>query len=351
MRIFRHGIFFFFSVLLFGSFSLEATELSLLIWEDYLADEVVSDFTKKTGISIVQSHFDSDQNRDELVASAKGQRFDLVLFDNIAAQIFGKNNKLLAISRANVPNIDNIDRKWSETCGNFGVPYFYGTTGIVYDKNKYPVPPQSWQALLMPENAHQGHVVMIDDFADTLVPALLYLGYNINTEKESELREAYALLENQVPSVLNYSYAVTNLKAAGEQSAMHMAFAYSGDQYALNEVVGEENWQYVIPREGTAIWMDCLTVTAWTKNKEASLRFLNYLLDLRVAAKNTEEIYSATPMSGVRQYLSEEAARDEGIFPDFESISNGQMYRIISNNTMLIRKRIVETLKRSHDAQ
>lgn len=331
--------------------TLYSTELTLYIWDEYISAEVLNSFREKTGITVNLVHFDSDKTRDEVVASARGKQFDIVLFDSVSAQIFGKNNQLLALNTSEIPNFSHIDKRWQESCGNFGVPYFYGTVGLVYDRTRYTEPPQSWGDLLWPKKDHRGQVVMVEDLADTLLPALLYLGYSINSENESELRAAYNILQKQTPAVLNYTYALTNIKAAGESRRMDLALAYSGDQYTINEATGTESWAYVIPREGTAIWMDCLSVTAWSKNRKEALDFLNYLNDPQIAGENAEAIYGATPISAARKFMSKAMADDAELFPTEEILQQGQMYRILSDNNMRQRGRILDTLLKIHASQ
>lgn len=240
-------------ILLCVSSPLFAVELKLFIWEGYISQDVLNRFAKEKGITVNLIYFDSDQTRDEVIASTGKESFDLVLFHNVAAQVFGKNNYLTAINSTNVPNLVNVDKQWRESCGNFGIPYFYGTLGIVYDKSKVNPPPQSWHDLLAPSKEHQGHVNMVEDSTDVLIPPLLYLGYTINSEETDELRQAYDLLLDQLPSITGYKYVLTNLGLVSPSHDIHMALAYSGDQYTLNDQTGSENWQYVIPKEGTAI--------------------------------------------------------------------------------------------------
>lgn len=335
-----------------GSWSLlAAQEITIYTWEDYFSNQVLKNFTAKTGIDVKLEYFDSDQIRDETIATMNNDRFDLVIFDNVAAQIFGKNNRLSSISTSDVPNLKYLDRQWQESCGNFGIPYFYGTIGLVYDTTKYAKVPDSWKNLLQPSREHSGHVVMVEDMTDTLAPALLYLGYNINTEKNSELKEAYALLQKQVQHVLNYKFVLTNLKIADKNKVIHIALAYSGDQYTLNETSGTENWRYVIPKEGTAVWMDCLTIPTNSRRKKEALQFLNYIADPRVNALNTEDVYSMTPFSEARQYMSEEAASDPELFPEEATLRNLQKYRILSDQNIRLRRRIFDSLLKQHEAQ
>jgi len=329
-----------------------ATELTIYIWEDYISDKVIDNFTKETGITIKQVHFDSDQTRDEVFASTSGKKFDLVIFDAVSGMIFGKNNLLIGISESMVPNIANIDKRWKESCGNFGVPYFYGTVGILYDITQNASPPNSWADLLSPSKEHQGHVGMIKDMTDTLIPPLLYLGYNLNSEKEDELKKAYQLLRQQAPYVASYDYVLTAVQEKGDRKqTIHLALGFSGDQYTLNDLTGTDNWSYVIPQEGTALWVDCISIPRQSTNQKSALAFLNYLSTPQVAADNTEDIYSPTTISAARKLLSNETANDTDLFPEEEELSNAQMYRILSDSNLQLRRRNLNTLVKQHDAQ
>lgn len=339
-------------LIIFVLSSADATELTIYIWEDYIADKVLGDFAKETGVKVKQVHFDSDQTRDEVFASTGGERFDLVMFGAVSGMIFGKNDHLLGITESIVPNINNIDKRWQESCGNFGVPYSYGTVGILYDTTKNASPPNSWADLLVPSKEHQGHVGMIKDMTDTLIPPLLYLGYNINSEKESELKKAYELLQQQVPYVSSYDYVLTAVQEKGSgKKDIHLALGFSGDQYTLNDLTGTENWSYVIPREGTALWVDCISIPRKSANQKNALAFLNYLSAPQVAAENSEDTYFPTTVSAARKLMSKEAANDTNLFPAEEELSNAQMYRVLSDSNLQLRRRILDSLVKRHEAQ
>lgn len=330
--------------------SASANELIVYTWEDYLSEAVIEGFEKETGLQVKQVYFDSDQTRDQVFASTKGSQFDIVLFDSVAGMIFGKNDHLQAISQSTVPNIKNVDKQWQESCGNFGLPYYYGTVGLLYDTTQYDSPPDSWADLLTPPEEHQGHIGMIKDMTDILIPPLISLGYNINSEKESELKEAFRLLQQQLPSVSLYEYSLTAIRSNSTKK-IHIAIGFSGDQYTLNEETGTENWVYVIPKEGTALWVDCFTVPRGAKNKKNALAFLNYISTIEIAAENTEEIYTSSTISGIRKFLPEEVANDSDLFPSKDFLENAQMYRILSDSTLLLRRRILDALIKQHEAQ
>ena len=318
----------------------QADELVLLNWDEYLADEVVTAFQHETGHTIRSVIYDSDEQRDEILSSSSGNEFDLVVIDSMAAQLFGNNHLLEKIVRQKIPSLDHIDPRWRESCGRYGVPYFWGTSGIVYRSDKLQQKPDSWADLLVPTDALKGHVGMHLDFYDTLVPPLKMAGASINTENTQQLKAAYELLLKQKPHVLTYQYAISFMQEAHNKDQLHMAFAYSGDQYALNGDDEDGPWHYVIPKEGTAIWIDCLSVVATTTKKMAAFQFIEFINRPNIAALNANEVGSATVNMAALKLLHKEILEDTSLYPAQKTIENSEYYRLLSDANLRQRNRI-----------
>lgn len=92
-----------------------------------------------------------------------------------------------------------------------------------------------------------------------------------------------------------------------------------------------------------------MSVTAWSENYAEANEFLNYINDPKIAAQNTESIYNASPISGVKEFMSDEAATDPELFLPEEVLRNGQKYRILSDNNLRQRGRILTTLLKRHE--
>src|SRR3989442_549713 len=104
-------------------------------WTDYIAPEVVEDFTRATGIKARYDTFDSNDTLEtKLLAGRSG--YDVVvptasfLERQIKAGVFQK------LDKANLPNLANMWPEISERLavydpGNqYAVNYMWGTTGI-----------------------------------------------------------------------------------------------------------------------------------------------------------------------------------------------------------------------------
>lgn len=333
-----------FILLLLGSSMGQTEELILLNWEDYLADEVVQAFERESGHSIRSVIYDRDSERDEILSGPSGQGFDLVVMDSVAAQVFGDNHFLRKIDEKKIANLNQIDKRWRQGCGTYGVPYFWGTSGIVYRSDKLQKKPDSWLDLLEPKDSLKGHVGMHLDFTDTLIAPLKIAGASINTEKTHELKAAYEMLLKQKPHVLTYQYAISFVQEAANADQLHMAFAYSGDQYSLNGDDEDGPWQYVIPKEGTSIWIDCLSVVATTQKEKAALQFINFLQQADMAALNANEVGSATGNRAARKLLDKEILEDSSLYPNLNIIENSDFYQMISDKNLRQRNRIIKAV-------
>ncbi|WP_163831795.1 polyamine ABC transporter substrate-binding protein [Spartinivicinus ruber] len=328
-----------------------AAGLVLFNWQEYLSTKVIQKWQDETGIPLKEVYYDSDEMRDEVLATKSAEQFDLVIIDSISAQLFGKNNKLLPLTTSEVKNITNIEKRWLRSCGNFGVPYFWGTTGIVYRADKVSSPPTSWKDLLYPSPALSGHIGMVEDFTDTLIPALKLSGYPIFSENVNHLKAAYELLKQQLPKVLTYNYIISYISAKPNDEELFMALAYSGDEYSLNDLIGKEIWKFVVPKEGTSLWVDCIAVLNSSKNQQQALTFINFLNSSEIAALNANDTGTATANKAAMPFIDEELKSDQSLYPSLEILDKSEPYRIISDKSMSQRNRIMRALSKEHETK
>lgn len=328
-----------------------AEELVLFNWQEYLSEQVIQEWQDETGVPLKEVYFDSDEMRDEVLATKNADQFDLVLIDSTSAQLFGKNNKLLSLSNAEVQNLVNIEKRWLRSCGNFGVPYFWGTTGIVYRADKVTTPPTSWSDLINPSVELVGHIGMLEDFTDTLIPALKLNGNSIYSENINQLKAAYSLLKKQIPAVLTYNYVFSYISAKPDDNELLMALGYSGDQYSLNNITGKNIWQYVVPEEGTSIWVDCISVLSSTNNKKLAFSFINFINKPSTAALNANDIGNATTNKAAMAFIDDDLKNDKSLYPDPVILDKSEPYRIISDKNMSQRNRIMRALSKDHETK
>lgn len=225
-------------VLSFGFQAEEALKtLKALVWEGSISDALVEAWTAKTGWGLDQIAFDNDDERDRILSDDRNHSIDLVVVSSPAGDDFGKRKRLQRIDQEQIPNRKYLDVKWQNACGDYSIPYSWGTLGIVYRADKVAVP-LSWRALLEPEAKAKGHIGMVNDVTDTFAPVLAFLGHPLNTADAQALQNAYEVLRTQGEFVLTYQYAYTWLSQRRQDETLWMALGYSGDHHALNELTG-----------------------------------------------------------------------------------------------------------------
>ena len=348
--MFRY-LFFIYVFLLTPSIASGAEKLVLLNWEAYLSKEVIQQWQQESAIVIEQIFFDSDEKRDSILASSQHYNIDLAVVDSVAALAFGQKGILAPLTNDQTIKLNKINSQWSDGCYGYGNPYIWGTVGLAYRKDIFSSPPSSWRVLLEPEEMLRGHIGMLQNYVDTLIPPLKLLGKDPLSGDHAELKQAFELLQKQAPYVLTYDYALTYLQTGKYPEALFLALVYSGDHSVMNEIAGADVWAYTVPNEGSMIWLDCLSVINKSSRKEAAQRFIDFLSRPDIAAMNSESIYSATPNKKAQSLLNADIRNDPSLYPANSVIENSQLYQQIDTKNIMLRHRITSAILESNETR
>src|SRR5690554_5963596 len=325
----------------------ESRGLVFLNWQDYMDPEILLEFEQRTGIAVKQSYFDSDTSRDELLLETEGKGFDVVLINGASIRILAKRGWLEPLDESSIPNLVHVDPRWRsafEKAEEYGVPYFWGTLGIVYRKDLVPFEVTSWMDLLQPVAELRGKIAMIGDSADMIGVALKALGYSLNSTDRQELKEAEALLHAQAPAVKTYRYISLNEDSALLSGQIAMSMMYNGDTRMLQE--HSDNVAFVLPEEGSNIWTDYLGVLRASTRKADAKRFINFLNEPEIAARLAWYVYYATPNQAADALLPASFRDDQVIYPAGEALGSSEAYSRLAprakKNGAVIYSRLVD---------
>jgi spermidine/putrescine-binding protein len=204
----------------------------------------------------------------------------------------------------------------------------WGTLGIVYNTDMVDEPITSWTALLDAKYADK-KIFMMDSVRDTVGLALKTLGYSMNSHDPDELAAAGEWLMKQKDSGVVAGYILDQAKdmMAGNEAAM--AVMYSGD--ALYSMEKNDKLAYVIPDEGSNIWVDGMCVPKASEHKEAAECFINIMCRPDIAKLNLEEIRYSSPIKQVVEGLSEEELASIAMNPTDEMVARCEYYVDISD--------------------
>ena len=291
-------------------------ELVFLTWSEYIAPDVVAEFEKTRNAKVRFVYFQSDDARDRLILDNNGTGFDVVLMSGMPMNTYVNRAWLAPITEKDVPNLKHIAPKWLNAfdgANNHAVPYFWGTVGIAYRSDLIKEKITSWKQLFNPPETIGKKIAMIDSGREVIGMALKALGYSINTTDIKKIKEAEKLLHQQQRYVKGYSYINITEHSSLVSGETSMALAYNGDALALQEL--ESNVKFVIPEEGSMLWVDYLTVMASSRKKALAYDFINFLNEPENASKLALYTYYATPHLEAAKQLPKEYLEDPAIYP------------------------------------
>ncbi|MCG9598400.1 spermidine/putrescine ABC transporter substrate-binding protein [Vibrio sp. Isolate25] len=327
----------------------QANPLNVYMWEDTLSPNVINDWQSSTGTPLKLSHFDNDDERSLLMMKGVLLPFDLVVLDNVSAQIYGRLGSFEDLTQ--LSNRQHNDDKWLRACGDYAVPYFWGTVGIAYRKDMVEKPPTSWQEFVNPPKNLEGKIGMINDSVESFLPVFYSLGIAPTEESETLFQQAYPALQAFSDKVLTYEYILSYIRSNKNAQKLAMALAYSGDQYSLNRYYSGNQWAYTIPKGELYLWVDCLAISSHSENKPAAKAFLEYLMDPTVAAKNATDIKAATPNLTALKQMPDWYLDDASLFPEQQRVEQGRVDSELSASNISLRAKIINRILKHHEAQ
>jgi spermidine/putrescine transport system substrate-binding protein len=72
---------------------------------------------------------------------------------------------------------------------------------------------------------------------------------------------------------------------------------------------------YFIPQEGSIIWVDSLAVLARAPHRDLAEKFINFLLDPKVAARNSNFIRYASPNQAALEFIAPQDLKNSALYP------------------------------------
>jgi spermidine/putrescine transport system substrate-binding protein len=336
---------------LFAAPAAGATTLNLLIWESYIDEDILTDWTAETGVEVRQTFYDSGDARDQILADPNSN-IDVVVTNENGAKLYGNRGVIAPLDAENVPALKDYAVEWSERCGGYGVPYLWGTMGILYRSDKVTTPPTSWADIMKPQEALRGHIAMYDDHNEAFVGPLVLLGKSVNANDNESLKQAFELMKAQAPYVLTYDYVITSIQSADKGPNIYMALGYSGDQYTLNDKVSAPGlWRYVVPKEGTLSWLDCISVNERSQNKELALKLVDHISNAKNGARNAVKLNMPTASAAALELLPEAMRSNPEIYAAPEILAKSQLQEELTVQSVQARRRIISSLAQISDAR
>lgn len=299
-------------------------------WGEYLDPETLELFEQETGIKVIYDEFETNEIMYPKV-EAGSSAYDVICPSDYMVNKMIENDLLQEINYDHIPNAKaNIGADYYRTARDFDpdnkycIPYCWGTVGILYNKTMVDEPVTSWSILW--DEKYAGEILMQDSVRDAFMVALMMKGYSCNTLDEKELREATDLLIAQKPLVQAYVIDQVRDKMIGGEAALGVI--YSGE--AIFTQRENPDLEYVIPEEGSNVWIDGWVIPKNAPNVENAEKFINFMCRDDIALMNFEYITYSTPNVAAQALIEDEEIRNSKIaFPDLSQYDNLEAFRYL----------------------
>jgi len=293
-------------------------------WSEYIDPTVLDEFTRKTGIKVVYSTYDSNEALYAKMKLTEGGGCDVVVPSTYFISKMRTENLLSPIDKAKTPNFSNLDpallNQGYDPGNGFSVPYFWGLSAIAVNSEKIdPKKITAWADLWRPE--FKGQVLLLDDVRETFAMALRSLGFSGNTTNPAEIEKAYKKLVALLPNVRKFDSE--SPKDAYLQGDANIGMLWNGEAYLAQQ----ENPKIVLvyPKEGAVMWIDSLAIPKNAKRVDNAHALINFLLTPEIARRNSEEVGYGTPNIAALKLIDPAVATNPVAYPGADVLKNAEL--------------------------
>ncbi len=328
--------------------------LNVYNWYDYIKPEVLQQFQTQTGIAVHYNVFDSNETlAARLLAGHSG--YDVVFPSASYLRMLQQAGAIRALDKSALPNLANMDAQLMRDLARHdpdnahAVVYAWGITGFAYDEAQIRMrlpqaPVDSWAMLFDPQiAAHFADcgIGLYESPAVIVSSVLAWLGEKPDTEDPKALARAAAALMAVRPYIRKIG--TDSLVAQLAEGDLCLIIASNGDALQASERVrvagANRTISYSIPREGAVMWIDTAAIVADAPHPDNASRFINFLMDARVAADNANAIHFPNGNAASQPWLQLELA-NAAIYPRGELAAQLIPERLGSDAFVRLRTRL-----------
>lgn len=313
------------------------TKLVVYIPNDYINKDIVRKFEKENGVKVKLSTFDSNE---VALSQIRSNVYDVVIPSDYAIEELVSEDLLMEIDYHELlgNNIEFsaslevfLDQLKDEGFDfrKYAVPYFWGSFGILYNKNKISedrIKEEGFNII-----ADQSlETVIYDSSRDALMVGMLVNGKNLHDDtrtlvetKADVLKAEEWLKKAKGPKTSILSDEILSDMESG--TPFDAVMSYSGDAvYIMSE---NSNYDYYMP-ENTNVWADGFVIPKNSKQPDLAKEFIKYMTSYDAVYENSLEIgYSAVRADVLNDLIEDEFSASNLAYAYEPKVEPFQIYR------------------------
>lgn len=298
-----------------------AGEINVYNWGENISNgedgsmDVIDEFQKQTGIKVNYTNYETNEEMYNIIKNS-GSSYDVIIPSDYMIGKLIAEDMLLPLDFDNIPNYKNIMEQYKgldyDKDNQYSVPYTWGVVALVYNKTMVQEKPDSFSVLW--DKAYKGNILMFNNSRDAMAIAMQLKGIDPSVVTKQDVDTAAKYLRDQKPLLKKYVMDQVFTEMEGDQAAL--APYYAGD--IITMMGNNENLDYVLPKEGSNLFVDAMCIPKTSKNKELAEKFINFMLEPEVAKANSEYIGYSTPNQAAFDLMDDDVKNNKLAYPPKE---------------------------------
>ena len=269
-------------------------EVNVCSWGEYIDPSLEKQFEEATGIEVNYDTVPSNEDLYSLLEQG-GVSYDVIVpSDYMIARLIAED-RLQPLDYSKIPNYEKIGEQYKglsfDPNNEYTVPYTWGTLGIIYNTTMVDEPITSWEVMFSDEYA--GNILLIDNSRDAFGMALYYLGYDVNTTDEAQIREAYQLVADAKSRGVYAGQGMDEIFQIMEGGNLAIATYYAGDFLTMHDA--NPDLAFAIPEEGSNWFVDAMCILKDAENVDEAHEWINFIASTDANLANMDFIGYASP--------------------------------------------------------
>jgi len=270
-------------------------KLRLLVWEGYAEKDWVAEFEKANDADVQVVYLASDDEMWTKIKGSDGADYDLVSVSTSGVGKFVDAGLFKQIDTGKLPNLKNQLPQFqdlSKIAGAtrdgkvYGIPFAFGSIGLIYDLDRVKPAPTSWSVLWEPQ--YKDKVIISDTSEVGISMVAMSLGienpYKLSDEQLNQVKEKLTALRG---NVLSYYSSLDESLQVYEAGNVDLIFSPWGEQAVGSFKKAGHNVGYAIPQEGASGWIDVWAMTKGVGNEDLALKWINFVYEKRISVELT----------------------------------------------------------------
>jgi spermidine/putrescine transport system substrate-binding protein len=182
---------------------------------------------------------------------------------------------------------------------------------------------------------------MLDDPFDVMAACLKKIGLSINTSDPGALKAA----QGQALAQKQLIRAYLNAEARDQLVSGDILAAQMWNTTAQQAMDSSSDVGFVYPREGYAVYPDCMVILRESSRRRLVHHFIDFMLRADVAAANALAARTTTTNASAMSLLPTAFRQNETLYPSRSVIALGEWAETISPKAQLLRDRLWTEIK------